>query len=129
MSHNWVFIKSPHYRRFIERSRENRWVFWGATAGLFAVAVTAANVTMELTNPGLDEEAARDHSDKLSKLPMHTQAVARKNREHLRAMVRDVAAGNDKARYRAMLDGKIHGTTHGTSMPTAAAGAASGERQ
>jgi hypothetical protein len=73
MSHNWIFINSPYYRRFIERSRESRWVFWGATAGLFAVAVTAANVTMGLTNPGLDEEAGRDHSDQVSKLPMHTQ--------------------------------------------------------
>jgi hypothetical protein len=73
MSHNWIFIKSSGYRAFIERSRENRWVFWGATAGLFGVAIAAAQVTMGLTNPDLEEEATKDHSQQLAKLPMHAQ--------------------------------------------------------
>jgi hypothetical protein len=73
MSHNWVFINSPHYRRFIERSRESRLVFWAAAAGLCGAAYLAAGVTMQLTNPDLDEEHSKDHSDQISKLPMHAQ--------------------------------------------------------
>jgi hypothetical protein len=73
MSHNWIFINSSAYRRFIERSRESRWVFWGATAGLFGAAFAAASVTMGLTNPDMEEQGAADRSDQVSKLPMHAQ--------------------------------------------------------
>jgi hypothetical protein len=36
--------------------------------------------------------------------PAAPQAVARQNREHLRAMLQDVAAGRDSARYRSTLE-------------------------
>jgi hypothetical protein len=78
MSAHWIFINSSAYRRFIERSRENRWLFWGATAGVLAVGVGAAQLTMGLTNPNMEEEGARDRKDELSKLPMHAQVQARK---------------------------------------------------
>lgn len=121
MAAHWIFINSPQYRRFIERSRESSLVFWGATAGLLGAAYLAANVTMGMTNPNSEEESSKDQGDLVSKLPMHAQVAARKNREHLKAMLHDVTSGQDKARYRAMLDGKIHGTTHGTSMGPGAA--------
>lgn len=100
MSHNWVFINSAGYRRFIERSRESRWLFWGATAGLFGAAVLAANVTMEITNPGLDEEAGRDHSEQLAKLPMHTQVRAQPRQARGRVLAASLVAHGAALRAR-----------------------------
>jgi len=129
-------------------------VFWGAAAGLFGVAVAGANLTMQLTNPDLEQEHMKDTSDQLSKLPMDVQVrwlgsawmccslgagsgplafchpaaaaawvwcalaaqnhlpphthqpkvAARRNREHLKAMIKDVASGKDGARYKSTLE-------------------------
>jgi hypothetical protein len=116
MSQNWIFINSPLYRRFIASSRERPWLFWGATAGLFGAAAATTSLVMGATNPNWQTEHERDVSAQVAKMPMHAQVQARHNREQLRAMIKDVTSGDDRARYRAMLDGKIHGTTHGTSL-------------
>lgn len=119
MSHNWIFINSPGYRRFIERSRDSRLVFWGATAGLLGAACLAADFTMRLTNPDLDElgggggsgdgaggaaTPAAARPETLARMPLHAQLAARANREQLRAAMLDVQQGTDAARYRALLE-------------------------
>lgn len=101
----------------MERTKQRPSLLWGATAAASLVAAAAAFVTMSTTNPGSEEKSRQTDEAEYKKLPMHTQVIARTNREHLRAMMKDIESGTDKARYRDLLDGKIHGTTHGTSMP------------
>lgn len=113
MSHNWIFINSSGYRRFIERSKESRLVFWGATAGLLGAACVAGDFAMRLTtHPDMQgddsasggEGPAAARPEQLAKMPLHAQLVARTNRQHLRAMIDDVRTGKDDDRYKAMLE-------------------------
>ncbi|WIA32137.1 hypothetical protein OEZ86_002987 [Tetradesmus obliquus] len=116
MSQHWIYINSPGYRRFVEATKSKRWLLWGTTLALGGLGTLAANVVMNTTNPNMAEEGYKSKDAELAKLPMHAQVTARAQRDQLRAMILDVTEGRDKARYKDLLDGKIHGTSHGTSM-------------
>jgi hypothetical protein len=144
MSQHWIFINSPGYRNFVERTKQRPSLLWGATAAASLVAAAAAFITMSTTNPGSEEKSRQTDEAEYRKLPMHTQVcldveqqqpayagrhcsksfsphhghstehdcttlcwlqvIARTNREHLRAMMKDIESGTDKARYRDLLE-------------------------
>jgi hypothetical protein len=73
MSQNWIFINSPSYRRFIEVSKEKRWMLYAAAAAASGVSLFAGYVVVNATNPNFEEEGYKDKKTELAKLPMHSQ--------------------------------------------------------
>jgi Spy/CpxP family protein refolding chaperone len=104
MAQHWIFMNSATYRRFVDSSRQNPVIFWGATGLLCAAASLAASLTMNATNPNMEADGYRDRSEEFSRMPAQAQALARSNRQQLRAMLDDVASGRDAARYRSLLE-------------------------
>jgi hypothetical protein len=165
MSQHWIYINSPGYRRFVEASKQKKWLLWGTTLALGGLGTLAANMVMNTTNPKMAEEGYKNKDEELAKLPMNAQVrlyataasspvqvddllckllpghrkqlvlqegsssrcylctaqlpqqcsclfvymfdavqvMARKQREHLKAMILDVTEGKDKARYKDLL--------------------------
>lgn len=73
MSQHWIYINSPAYRRFVEASKENRWLLWGAALALGGVGWAAASTVSNLTNRDYEAEGYKSKNEELSKLPMHSQ--------------------------------------------------------
>jgi hypothetical protein len=114
MSHHWIYINSPAYRRFIDASRRNPWLFAGTAAALFYGAYQAAELASEATNPGYRERGAA--GDATRDLPLESRAAARATRAHLRSIIEDAKSDRDGERYRdAVMRGRIHGARRGTS--------------
>jgi murein DD-endopeptidase MepM/ murein hydrolase activator NlpD len=114
MSHHWIYINSPGYRRFIDASKRNPWLFAGAAAALFVAADRAAEMASEATNPGFREKGTQ--GDATAELPVESRPAARATRAHLRAIIEDAKSDRDGARYRdAVMRGRIHGARRGTS--------------
>lgn len=115
MSHHWIYINSPGYRRFIDASRRNPWLFAGTAAALFYGAYQAAEAVSEATNPGFREKgAAGDATRELQSV--EARAAARATRAHLRSIIEDAKSDRDGERYRdAVMRGRIHGGRRGTS--------------
>jgi len=114
MSGHWIYINSPSYRRFVEASRRNPWLFAGSTAALLYAASQASELAAEATNPGYREQGAS--GDAAADLPLGSRAAARATRAHLRHVIQDAKSDRDGARYRdAVLRGRIHGAARGTS--------------
>jgi hypothetical protein len=128
MSHHWIYINSPGYRRFIDASKRSPWLFAGAAAALFGVAYQAAEMASEATNPGFREKGAR--GDATSELPVESRAAARATRAHLRAIIEDAKSDKDGDRYRdAVMRGRIHGARRGTSALDWQSGAAAAREE
>lgn len=114
MSHHWIYINSPGYRRFIDASRRNPWLFAGTAAALFYGAYQAAELASEATNPGYRDSGAA--GDATGALPLESRAAARATRAHLRSIIEDAKSDRDGERYRdAVMRGRIHGARRGTS--------------
>jgi hypothetical protein len=73
MSQHWIYINSSAYRRFVEASKTKKWLLWGATFALTGLGAVAANLTMNATNPHMEEEGYKRKEEELSQLPMHAQ--------------------------------------------------------
>lgn len=73
MSQNWIWINSPGYRRFIEASKEKRWMLYSASAVLAGVSLVAGYVVINATNPDYEAEGYKDKQEELAKLPYHSQ--------------------------------------------------------
>jgi hypothetical protein len=114
MSHHWIYINSPGYRRFIDASRRSPWLFAATAAALCCGAYQAAELASEATNPGYRDAAAA--GDAAGGLPLGSRAAARATRAHLRSIIEDAKSDRDGARYRdAVMRGRIHGARRGTS--------------
>lgn len=73
MSQHWIYINSPGYRRFVEATKQHKWLLWGTTLVLGGAAAVVSNVVMNTTNPNMAEEGYKSKENELSKLPMHAQ--------------------------------------------------------
>jgi hypothetical protein len=73
MAAHWIYINSPRYRAFVEASKQNKLLLYGATAALCAAGGAAAYVASALTNPGYVEEGAKDKSAEVARMPLQDQ--------------------------------------------------------
>jgi hypothetical protein len=73
MSQHWIYINSPSYRRFVEASKQKKWLLWGTTLALGGLGTLAANMVMNTTNPKMAEEGYKNKDEELAKLPMNVQ--------------------------------------------------------
>jgi hypothetical protein len=73
MSQHWIYINSPGYRRFVEATKQKKWLLWGTTLALGGIGTLAATMVMNTTNPKMAEEGYKNKDAELAKLPMHAQ--------------------------------------------------------
>jgi len=75
MSQNWIWINSPGYRRFVEASKERKWLLVTTGAALAGISMVAGYVVANATNPHYEDEGYKNKQDELKKLPLHSQVA------------------------------------------------------
>lgn len=73
MSQHWIWINSASYRRFVDSTRDRKWLLALTGCAFAGVSMVAGYVIANATNPNFEDEGYKDKQAELAKLPYNQQ--------------------------------------------------------